>query len=294
MDLIKNSGVLCYYFKDSSVFINTKRIFLEIEYEACLEDDTALTQNHNVSACNVMSHSIIDSCVLNIGECQLNRNQGFYPLIAKVNYITRYSEKARSSFLADFEGETKDRKHLHPKIQPIKIIKTQLWLFLGAKDDIREELTTDVSKCFKQTRDEAGNAVFTPTNSQGEIALSLQNKKTHNYLIQLHSPLQSIGSLIPNNVDIGNNLAKEKMKLDITHCCQIKARQWDAFSLTAIVSLFPCLCLFLSLSLSLPPLTPQASKSNSLSPPNFSSHKRLGSNQNTSSKIQRCSFWLVC
>ena len=31
MDLIKNSGVLCYYFKDSSVFINTKRIFLEIE-----------------------------------------------------------------------------------------------------------------------------------------------------------------------------------------------------------------------------------------------------------------------
>ena len=50
------------------------------------------------------------------------------------------------------------------------------------------------------------------------------------------------------------------MKLDITHCCQIKARQWDAFSLTAIVSLFPCLCLFLSLSLSLPPPYPTGIK----------------------------------
>ena len=135
LDLIKNSGVLCYYFRDNSVFVNTKRIFLEIEFEACLDTQAALTQSHNVSACNVMSHSIIDSCVLNIGnnqkikpncsftiqheknlicylrypsgECQLNRNQGFYPLIAKANYITRYSDKARTSFLADFEGKIK-------------------------------------------------------------------------------------------------------------------------------------------------------------------------------------------
>ena len=68
LDLIKNSGVLCYYFKDNSVFINSKRIFLELEFEACLEDGTALTQDHNVSASNVMSHTIIDSCVLTIGK----------------------------------------------------------------------------------------------------------------------------------------------------------------------------------------------------------------------------------
>ena len=68
MDLIKNSGVLNYYFRDSSAYINTKRVFLELEFEACLDDMSPLKQNHNVSACNVMSHSIIDSCVLNIGE----------------------------------------------------------------------------------------------------------------------------------------------------------------------------------------------------------------------------------
>ena len=36
-------------------------------------------------------------------ECQLNKNDGSYPLIAKMNYITRYSHEARSTFLNTFE-----------------------------------------------------------------------------------------------------------------------------------------------------------------------------------------------
>ena len=36
-------------------------------------------------------------------ECQLNKNDGAYPLIAKINYLTRYSPEARSTFLNTFE-----------------------------------------------------------------------------------------------------------------------------------------------------------------------------------------------
>ena len=70
--LIRDSKVLSYYYKDSNCFINTKRVFLELEFYCENEDSSALTQENNVSASNVMSHSIIDSALLNIGNNHKN------------------------------------------------------------------------------------------------------------------------------------------------------------------------------------------------------------------------------
>ena len=68
MELIKNSKLVSYYYKDQNCFLNTRRIFLHIKYICTHDDGNELKQEDNVSACNVMSHSIIDSCILNIGN----------------------------------------------------------------------------------------------------------------------------------------------------------------------------------------------------------------------------------
>ena len=65
--LIKNNGVVNYYYKDPTAFINTKRIFLEIEFDCTLDNDEPILQTHFISAANVMSHSMIDTAILNIG-----------------------------------------------------------------------------------------------------------------------------------------------------------------------------------------------------------------------------------
>ena len=57
--------------------------------------------------------------------------------------------------------------------------------YQGAKNDIDEKLTNDISSCFKQTTASDGTVVYTPTNTQGEISLSLINKKKHNYMFQV-------------------------------------------------------------------------------------------------------------
>ena len=73
MGLVRDSKLLCYYYKDANCFLNTKRIFLEIEFHCENDDSSALTQANNVSACNVMSHSIIDSALLNIGKYKVEQ-----------------------------------------------------------------------------------------------------------------------------------------------------------------------------------------------------------------------------
>ena len=74
--------------------------------------------------------------------------------------------------------------------------------FEGALEDIDENLTTDISSCFKSSG-EAGNLKYEPINCQGTIAQSILGKKVHTALIQLHCPLQDLNSLIPSNVDLG-------------------------------------------------------------------------------------------
>ena len=163
-DLIKDQRVMYFYYKDVNAFVCSRRIFLELEWYACLEDDAPLTLENAVSATNPMSQTIIDSCTLNIGETALNRTDGYYPYIAKMNYLT-FSPAAKETFLKTFEkGEI----------------------------DTKEKLVTDISTCFK---DESG--VKVPLNSQGRIAKSLLAKQKQNTLIQLHCPLQQISQLIP-------------------------------------------------------------------------------------------------
>ena len=86
-DLIKDQRVMSFYYKDANAFVCTRRIFLQIEWYACLEDGNAITQANAVSANNPMSQMLIDSCTLNIGEAALNRNQTYYPYIVKMNYL---------------------------------------------------------------------------------------------------------------------------------------------------------------------------------------------------------------
>ena len=68
IELVSSSKLLNFYFKDQNVFINSKRTFLEIQFECQKHDGTALTQADMVSANNVLPQSLIDSCVLNIGN----------------------------------------------------------------------------------------------------------------------------------------------------------------------------------------------------------------------------------
>ena len=67
INLIKSNGVLNYFYRDPTAYINTKRIFLEIEFDCTLDNDEPILQTHFVSAANVMSHSMIDTAILNIG-----------------------------------------------------------------------------------------------------------------------------------------------------------------------------------------------------------------------------------
>ena len=105
----------------------------------------------------------------------INRCDGFYSLKAKHNFITRYTNAARSTILAEFEG---------------------------AYPDLGEKLETNIANCFT-TSDNDGTTVYTPINSQGKIAQSILNKNPQKFLIQLYCPLQHISSLIPSNVDLG-------------------------------------------------------------------------------------------
>ena len=68
LELISSSKLVNFYYKDQSAFINTSRVFLEVEYLCQNNDGTAITQADAISANNVMSQSLIDTCVLNIGE----------------------------------------------------------------------------------------------------------------------------------------------------------------------------------------------------------------------------------
>ena len=164
-DLIKDQRVMSFYYKDANAFVCSRRVFLEMEWYACLEDDSPLTLAHAVSATNPMSQTIIDSCTLNIGEAALNRTDNYYPYIAKMNYLN-LSTAAKETFLKTFEkGEV----------------------------DTKEKLVTDIASCFKTEED--GSKV--PINSQGRIAKSLLAKNKQNTLIQLHCPLQQMSQLIP-------------------------------------------------------------------------------------------------
>ena len=89
---------------------------------------------------------------------------------------------------------------------PTEIKKNhKIYLFLiGYIEDFDENLVnTDISSCFKVTREADGNNVYSPTNSQGHLAQNLLNKNQQRFLIQLHTPLATMRSFLPNGIDYG-------------------------------------------------------------------------------------------
>ena len=70
---------------------------MELKYCFQKEDGTALEQADMVSCSNVMSHSLVDSVTINLGNCDLIRDNSNYALLARLNYITNYTKNARQT-----------------------------------------------------------------------------------------------------------------------------------------------------------------------------------------------------
>ena len=77
-------------------------------------------------------------------------------------------------------------------------------LHLGYIEDFHENLkNTNISACFKVTRNEAGQDVYNPISSQGILAKNLLDKREQRFLIQLHTPFSSMRSFLPSGIDYG-------------------------------------------------------------------------------------------
>ena len=69
----------------------------------------------------------------------------------------------------------------------------------------------DTAKCFEiQSLD--GKSVKVPINAQGQQSVQLLAKNKLSFFTQLFCPLQSMGSLIPSNIDIGITIHLTKCK----------------------------------------------------------------------------------
>ena len=73
----------------------------------------------------------------------------------------------------------------------------------GWKEDFHEQLHCSIEECYKKTTNSDNTVSYTPITSQATIAQELLDKKEQNYLLQLHSPFQSIDCLLPNLLDVG-------------------------------------------------------------------------------------------
>ena len=67
LELQKNSRSATFYYKDANAFVNCKRIFLDITWEATRGDGTPLVEADYVSCLNPPSHNLIQAVTINIG-----------------------------------------------------------------------------------------------------------------------------------------------------------------------------------------------------------------------------------
>ena len=125
-----------------------------------------------------MSHALISSATLNIGEtiCEINENN--YTLIAKIKDLQHYTPAARSSIISFFEKSF---------------------------DDWSENIPDNLENCFTKSTDN-GTDIYTPINSAGKTAKLLWNKNVITALIQVQCPLTSFESLLPAEVEVGLKL----------------------------------------------------------------------------------------
>ena len=77
------------------------------------------------------------------------------------------------------------------------------WLkeFELSENDVEDTLTSDISTCFKDVT-ENGTTVKKPLNALGRVCKSLLAKTKHSVFMSLHSPLETLPSLLPANIDI--------------------------------------------------------------------------------------------
>ena len=87
-----------------------------------------------------------------------------------------------------------------------------------------EKLETNISACFKATTAN-GSTTYTPKNSQGKLAKNIFDKNEQNFFLQLHSPLQSLDSLLVNDLDFGINIQfSDSTKYFITQTANAKPK----------------------------------------------------------------------
>ena len=110
---------------------------------------------------------------MNIGSCETARLERQYGLIARLEYLTRFSTESKNTFLKYFEN-------YYP-------------------EDEDEILQEDIKKTWNLE----GDAPTTPKTSQGRIAESLLDKKQTRHFFALLTPLSSFQCLILPQVDIG-------------------------------------------------------------------------------------------
>lgn len=163
-----------FRFRDLNAFLNPAKCYIVLKFYAEKSDGTALDRADFTSAMNPLSHSLIETFSLNIGECEIFRVDRLYFLMAKLYFLNNVSEQSKKTFRSFFEG------------------------YEPENDTI---LQNDISLCFNT--DENGN-ITTPKTSQGKICDSLTGKKEHFFIFQLNSPLESFQSLLLPDLDFGN------------------------------------------------------------------------------------------
>ena len=119
-------------------------------------------------------HSLVEGFNLNVGACETSRLERQYPLLARLEYLCRYSEQSKSTFLQFFEK------------------------YFPEKDG--ELLKENIKLCFEHDDDDNPT---NPKDSQGRIAESLLAKKKTKHFFALMTPLNSMQCLLIPNLDIG-------------------------------------------------------------------------------------------
>lgn len=119
LELSKNSRSCTFYYKDANAFINTKRAFLDITWNATQDDGKALTHADYVSCLNPSAHNLIKSVTINIGtyfqytyKYQYIFITTYFPIHLAAFYYLRRMHYQRKSFIRN-GNETQFYDQIH-------------------------------------------------------------------------------------------------------------------------------------------------------------------------------------
>ena len=98
-----------------------------------------------------------------IGECALEDNPRYYPMLTKLCHFLYLTPEARKTFVRQFERSYYDQN---------------------------EFLTNDIKSCIKKTTNSDGAPIDEAVNTQGQYCLDIAGKKKITSFFQLTSTLQ--------------------------------------------------------------------------------------------------------